>query len=83
MSKSHKGHYCVIGQAKIAPMAFKKKLRKSKKYRKNVRIVKILSDSVLVGSIYLPHLKNPKLMRCQVQTFLNGTFGKFYAFKNL
>ena len=77
---NHKGYYHVTDQAKFDLMAFKKKLTKSEKYRKNVRIVKILLDSVFVGLIYLSHLKNRKSVRSHVRTFLNGTF---YAMKNL
>ena len=83
VSKNHKVYYRVTGQAIFDLMAFKKKLKKSKKYRKNSRIVKIPSDSVSVGPIYLSHSKNPKSVRCQVRTFWNGTFEKFYALEKL
>ena len=82
-SKNHKGDYRVTGQAIFDLIALQKKLKKSEKYRKNFRIVKIPSDSVSVSPIYLSHLKNPKSVRCQVRTFLNDTFEKFYALKNL
>ena len=83
VSKNHKVYYRVTGQAIFDLMAFKKKLKKSKKSRKNSRIVKIPSDSVSVGPIYLSHSKNPKSVRCQVRTFWNGTFEKNYALKNI
>ena len=83
VSENHKGYYRVTGQAIFDLMAFTKKLQKSKKYIKNSRSVKIPSDSVSVGPIYLSHLKNPKSVRCQVRTFWNGTFEKFYALEKL
>ena len=83
ITKNHKDYYRVTDQAKFDLMAFSKKLTKSEKYRKNYRIVKILSDSVFVGSIYLLHLKNKKSVRCQVRTFWTGTFEKKIALKNL
>ena len=77
ITKNHnKDYYRVTDQAKFDLMAFSKKLTKSEKYRKNYRIVKILSDSVFVGSIYLLHLKNKKSVRCQVRTFWTGTCEK-------
>ena len=79
MAKNHKGYYRVSGQAIFNLIAFTKKLKKSKKYRKNSRILKIPSDSVSVGPIYLSQLKNLKSVRCQVRTFWNGTFEKFYV----
>ena len=81
--KNHTGFYRLTGQAIFHLMAFWKKLKKSEKYRKNFWIVKIHSDSVSVGPIYLSHLKNPISVRCQVQTFWNDTFEKFCALKNL
>ena len=57
IAKNHKGHYRVTDEVKFDLMAFQKKSKKSEKYRKNARIVKILSDSVFVGLIYLSHLK--------------------------
>ena len=83
IAKNHKGHYRVTDQAKFDLMTFQKKLKKSEKYRKNARIVKILADSVYVGLIYLSQMKNRNSVTCQVRTFLNGTFDKFYAMKNL
>ena len=69
--------------SEMRPNGFKKKLKKYEKYRRNVLIAKILSDSISVGPIYLFHLKNKKSVTCQVRTFLNGTFEKFYVIKNL
>ena len=83
MTKNHKGYYRITDQAKFDLVALKKKLKKSEKYRKNARIVKILPDSVSVGLIYLSYLKNRKSVRFQVRTFLNGIYEKFYVMKNL
>ena len=76
VSKNHKGHYRATCQAIFDLMAFLKKLNKFEKYRKNSRIEKIPPDSVSAVQIYLSNLKNQKLVRCQVRTFLNGSFEK-------
>lgn len=43
--------------------------KKSEKYRKNSWIVKIISDSVSTGLIYVFQLKNPKSKNSQEMTF--------------
>ena len=78
MSKNHKGHCRLTGQAKFDLIALCKKLSKSEKYRRNSLIAKILSDSISVGLIYLSHLKNLKSVTCQVRTFWKGSFRKNY-----
>ena len=55
ISKNHKGHYRITIQTSLDLMASWKKLQKSEKYRRNVRIAKILSDSVSTYPIYLFH----------------------------